>query len=128
MFWHSLITVSDTSSGIRSIKVTSPGSRSINHITNEIVQYPSNIGSIHAVNVWLEISCCYNGVEITTTNLRGQISKCVAGVNPNEANSLIWSNMLINILSIYAILYGQQKWENAIYLYSTQCQHRLEIS
>jgi hypothetical protein len=92
------------------------------------VQYPLNIGSTHNVNVWVEISCCYNGVEITATDLRGHSSTCVAGVNPNKANSLIWANMLPSILSICAILYGQLMWENVIYLYSTQCQHCLEMT
>ena len=110
--WHSIISVADKVSGLRSIKVTSPGSRLIRHTTNEVVDYPLNIGSRENVVVWVETSCCYDGVEITAIDLRRQMIKCVAGINPNKAHSSIWAHMLFNIICIFAIMHARQIWEN----------------
>lgn len=93
--WHSIISVADNISGVRSIHVTSPGSSSISKTENVNLQYPEYIGTVEDVNVWLETSCCYDGVEITVNDVVGHKTKCVAGINPNPAN----------IISVYFIHY-----------------------
>ena len=93
--WHSKVSVSDSTSGIRSIEITSPGSRSISKMENTLIQYPEDIGSTEEVDVWVETSCCFHGVEITANDVSGKIMKCVAGINPNKSNSrLTWSSIL----------------------------------
>ena len=104
-----MISVKDRTSGLKNINVTSPGSNLIHKLTNEVIQYPINIGSKHTVNVWIETSCCYDGVEITSHDLWGQSVKCVAGINPNESPGRICSNFALNLLSIYTVLYFKHK-------------------
>ena len=99
-----MVSVTDRLSGIRSIKVTSPGSRSISYSKNRILEYPVNIGSVEEVNVWVETSCCYDGVEITAQDLAGRITKCVAGINPNKASTIGWSHIFCNILCLCALV------------------------
>ena len=103
--WHSVISIADKTSGLRNINVTSPGSHLIHKITNDVIKYPLNIGSRHAVDVWIETSCCYDGVEITAQDLRGHSTKCVAGINPNKASCITLSNTILKLLCIYITVY-----------------------
>ena len=101
--WHSVISVKDKTSGLRNIDVTSPGSQLVHKLTNEVVQYPINIGSRQTVNVVIETSCCYDGVEITAHDLGGLSTTCVAGINPNKSSAMISSNICLIMLCIYTL-------------------------
>ena len=103
--WHSVISVKDKTSGLKSINVTSPGSHLIHKLTNEVIQYPINIGSKYTVDVWIETSCCYDGVEITAHDLMGQSAICIAGINPNNSPSVHCSNLVLLLSSIYIVKY-----------------------
>ena len=102
-------------SGVRSVEITSPGSRTISRHTNEISYYPSIIGSRNLVNVWIETSCCHKGVEITVYDLKGQMIRCVAGINPNSANSIILSSTFSNILLICALFQVQEMLKSTVF-------------
>ena len=100
-----MISVKDETSGLKSINVTSPGSHLIHKLTNEVIQYPINIGSKNIVDVWIETSCCYDGVEITVRDLMGQLTKCIAGINPNNSPYAHCSNLVLLLSSIYIVKY-----------------------
>ena len=106
--WHSVISVKDGTSGLRNIDVTSPGSQLVHKLTNEVVQYPINIGSTQTVNVVIETSCCYDGVEITAYDLGGLSTTCVAGINPNKSPAMISSNICLILLCIYTLVIFKQ--------------------
>ena len=102
--WHSLITLSDTTSGIQNVKITSPGGLPISKSTNDIIEYPLTIGSRYDIDVWVEISCCYDGVEITAHDLNGNSVVCVSGINPNGAVPMTTVSMTCQLMSMVALM------------------------
>ena len=104
--WHSLITLSDTTSGIQNVKITSPGGLPISKSTNDIIEYPITIGSRYDIDIWVEISCCYDGVEITAHDLNGNSVVCVSGINPNGAVPMATVSMTYKLMSIVVLMRG----------------------
>ena len=104
--WHSLITLSDPTSGIQNVKITSPGGLPISKSTNDIIEYPITIGSRYDIDIWVEISCCYDGVEITAHDLNGNSVVCVSGINPNGAVPMATVSMTYKLMCFVAIMSG----------------------
>ena len=105
--WHSLITLSDTTSGIQNVKVTSPGGLPISKSTNDIIEYPITIGSRYDIDIWVKISCCYDGVEITAHDLNGNSVVCVSGINPNRAVPMTTALITYKLMFFVALITGQ---------------------
>ena len=104
--WHSLIILSDTTSGIQNVKITSPGGLPISKSTNDIIEYPITIGSRYDIDIWVEISCCYDGVEITAHDLNGNSIVCVSGINPNGAVPMATVSMTYKLMFIGVLMRG----------------------
>ena len=60
---------------------------------------------ISEVFVWTE--CCYEGVELTATDVAGNTAKCVAGVNPNKATTLDRKGCIVFLISVKIMIFYQ---------------------
>ena len=75
--FDSSVRVGDAKTGLRSVRVASPGSRLF-------WLQPLVVGSVRNKTVLIKTDCCYNGVELRLKDVAGNEAKCVIGVNPNH--------------------------------------------
>ena len=76
--FHSKLTVSDSKSGLRTLRVASPGS-------SLLVRDPWVIGTVRSNHFLVQTGCCFQGVELRVLDVAGNEAKCVIGINPNIA-------------------------------------------
>lgn len=94
----SKVSLKDQISGLRKVRVTSAGSH-MDH-TNLVIGLRRKT---HEVSVWTE--CCYEGVELTATDVAGNTAKCVAGVNPNKAATLNRKSDIVFMISAVIMIF-----------------------